>query len=210
MEAWLTPFGVNMGVTLSAWGRASSRRAARALSSRSAERLPPSRSRISGTPPTLWASRGPFPSVTTLLVVEPKGPRDLVTDDIDGDGVPDVTVLFPDRFSVFRSRGDGTFAEPVETPVSTGDGGFLRAADVDGNASVDVITASRLTADSWGLPGRINVFLNAGGGGFSAPVIQPPNVLVTRIESFGWGFRQLDDRHPRPIVMYCHQFIYTI
>ena len=69
-------------------------------------------------------------------------PRNLVSADFNGDGVPDLAVsdAGSDAVSILLGRGDGTFATPVSVPVGADPRGLV-AGDFDGDGHLDLAVA---------------------------------------------------------------------
>jgi hypothetical protein len=106
-------------------------------------------------------------------VVYPVGeaPRSLIAGDLDADGVPDLAVLNTEdgAVSLLFGHGDGTFAPQILLPVGAVSkrafplslavpGPFMRAADLDGDADLDLV-----------IPGvsQITIAANDGAGHFT-------------------------------------------
>lgn len=89
-------------------------------------------------------------------------PRDMVIDDVTGDGRADIVIasFAGDRATILPGNGDGTFASPVH--LAAGDGPFgVTTGDFNGDAVVDIAVCNA-TADS------MSVMLGTGGGAFAA------------------------------------------
>ena len=81
--------------------------------------------------------------------------------DLNGDGKADYIVVSAqaDATDIFYGNGDGTFQNPVVLP---GQAYSVAVADLNGDGRPDIIL---------GMAGNVAVYLNQGGGTFSAPVI---------------------------------------
>jgi len=100
--------------------------------------------------------------------------------DLNADGKPDIVVANAGSrdVSVLIGDGAGHFAAPVNTSVGAGAEPYaLAVADVDGNASPDIVVAS--AGDDGSpfpppeLPGVVSILLNTGSGTFAAAVQRP-------------------------------------
>jgi Bacterial Ig-like domain (group 3)/FG-GAP-like repeat/FG-GAP repeat len=88
-------------------------------------------------------------------------PMDLAAGDVDGDGITDMAIVQSATIiNIFKGNGDGTFKTP---PVSYGVGYTVRMADLDGDGTLDLVSASELA----GAPG-IAVIPGNGDGTFQA------------------------------------------
>jgi hypothetical protein len=114
------------------------------------------------------------------------GPQEIMTGDVDGDGVADLAVstLGTRRIDVLRGLGNGLFAEPVAwaAPLlpNGSSPGITTAAmgDVDQDGDPDVVAT--LIATGGAQP--IVVFVNDGAGGFAQRVM-----FDGAKEGLGWG-----------------------
>ena len=106
---------------------------------------------------------GRFPSVTTLPVEDF---YNIAAADFDRDGISDLAIFVPEFLSVFRGQGDGTFAEPVQYPLTRGPG-IVTTEDLDGDGDVDLILAGGTESGRWE-SGHVAAFLNVGDGTFAA------------------------------------------
>ena len=98
-------------------------------------------------------------------------PSCLVAADINGDGNVDLVCLnsgaSPPTMQTFTNNGHGVFTSTTTFNVPSGSG-YVVGADVDGNGSVDIITANSTTS--------VNVYTNDGRANFnlkSSPVTFP-------------------------------------
>jgi len=116
----------------------------------------------------LWLNDGSGAFIATDVLVVGDSPRSVSVGDFDGDGDPDlavtglVSVVGP-AVSVLANQGNATFAPAANFPtghVST----FVTAADLDGDGSLDLVTADE-GADS------LSILLNNGDGTFAEPRI---------------------------------------
>lgn len=84
----------------------------------------------------LGAGGGAFTPGQTRIDVEPV---DIVTGDWDEDGVPDLAIVSgdPDRLSILKGAGDGTFHAPVEHPLPGFTAGIV-PADLTGDGHLDL------------------------------------------------------------------------
>lgn len=103
--------------------------------------------------------------LTAVSYPTPADPDGLELADFDGDSDVDLLVSDdsgkngnPDKVSLFRNNGDGTFAPKTSIDVGNTSFGF-QAADLDGDADTDF--ALRVT------PFSVAVYLNDGTGGFA-------------------------------------------
>ena len=98
-----------------------------------------------------------------LLIAQNAGPN--VAADFDEDGDPDAAVVQGGGglVSILLNDGDGTFQPAVEYFVATYGAGLVRAADFDGNGTVDLAMANNNNSE-----GGITVLLGNGDGTFGA------------------------------------------
>src|SRR5215469_16850164 len=89
-----------------------------------------------------------------------QAPSEVVVDDINGDGIPDLVVLSVIRngLSVLLGKGDGTFQAAINYPLPSGSGP-LAAGDFNGDGRLDL-----LVTDSNG--SELTVLLGNGDGTF--------------------------------------------
>lgn len=123
-------------------------------------------------------------SVTTSTIdLDDVLPFGVQTGDFNGDGFLDVftigtdptdLIAGPPRVSVFANSGDGTFAAPIESPISDFDIG-LAVGDLDGDSDLDV--AFEIFSD-----GVVSVLLNNGDGSFGSEMQIP---LMDSLDFFG-------------------------
>ena len=90
----------------------------------------------------------------------------VVSGDLDRDGIPDlvVTVSNTDRLFVLRGKGDGTF-DPVESVPVPPDPWAVTIADVDDDSAVDLVVGHRAYGND--LP--LTLLRGTGEGGFDLP-----------------------------------------
>ena len=118
-------------------------------------------------------------------------PRDVTTGDVDGDGDLDLAVATfgvsaTRGVSVLLGNGDGTFGPPQTAHAISGGSNDVALADVDGDATLDLITAD-------GSPHTVSVLLGDGAGGFSlhaslathATLIGPSSVGAADLDADG-------------------------
>ncbi|MHC4128514.1 MAG: FG-GAP-like repeat-containing protein [Planctomycetota bacterium] len=91
----------------------------------------------------------------------PQDPRGVAAADFDHDGNADLAVAHLSSFSILQGGGDGTFGDPVETPMATipAGGRPLASADLNGDGNADLAIAVST--------GYVVVLLGDGAGSFS-------------------------------------------
>jgi hypothetical protein len=157
----------------------------------------------------LQSSGGAFQATETAVFAEDKVSEDVDATfaDLDGDGDLDLLVAsggnefgvgdpnLKDR--VYLNSGNGTFTKLAFThfPVSSESTGFIEVIDFDGDGDPDILTGTRLTPFSYGVPGSAYLFQNDGKGKFRdvtdrvAPAFESlgmlTDALVSDIENDG-------------------------
>lgn len=102
---------------------------------------------------------------------------DILSDDLDGDGDPDVAVAGEERIDLFFNDGKGSF--PTRGAIDHEIEGevrifyyFLLGADFDGDRDLDLVyVADDISGMAVGYPSEFQVQFNDGQGSFSEPVI---------------------------------------
>ena len=95
--------------------------------------------------------------------------RAITAADLDANGHLDLAIATSGfSLAIVLGHGDGSFAPAVEIlpPPGTHFGAFVAAADIDGDAILDLISAINAGSDS-----TIQVLLGTGGASFGAPVL---------------------------------------
>ena len=135
---------------------------------------------------------GPQPSVRHLTSAsQTRGPRNLRTGDIDGDGVLDMisTSVLDGKVAWYRGTGRGNFASQqiihrYQTGANEQGPRGLDVVDMDGDGDLDVLSTSEVGSS-------VCFHENTGSGSFSQPVIITNRVngvnLVTTIDMDGDG-----------------------
>ena len=135
---------------------------------------------------------GPQPSVRHLTSAsQTRGPRNLRTGDIDGDGVLDMisTSVLDGKVAWYRGTGRGNFASQqiihrYQTGANEQGPRGLDVVDMDGDGDLDVLSTSEVGSS-------VCFHENTGSGSFSQPVIITNRAngvnLVTTIDMDGDG-----------------------
>jgi large repetitive protein len=90
--------------------------------------------------------------------------------DFDGDKKPDLaTADEGDHVSVFLGSGDGTFADPVNSPTAAPFSSGVSVADFNGDGKLDLVTANSLVGRGRSVR-SVSVLLGLGDGTFGAPL----------------------------------------
>lgn len=114
----------------------------------------------------------------------PTRPDGIAHGDFNGDGFIDlaITTDTPDKVSILKNNGNGTFAAPVNVPTGSGTGpNFVRAVDIDGDGDTDLIVALHNS-------NQIMILTNNGLGVFTpagtfAVGADPRWISVTRLDA---------------------------
>lgn len=130
--------------------------------------------------------------------LEPRGIANaLALGDIDSDGLVDLIVgqereapgpfnpEHPGQSVVFRSTGNGTFAEPVAVNPAGGTTSAIGAADLTGDGALDVLLDDTAS-------GGLRAYVNARPRSFSAPVLPGPPDATRLIPADLTGDGRLD------------------
>jgi hypothetical protein len=98
-------------------------------------------------------------------------PQAIALGDFNGDQKPDLaTANDGDHVSVFVGKGDGTFADPVNSPTGAPFSSGISVADFNGDGKLDLTTANSLVGR--GRSARsVSVLLGRGDGTFDAPLV---------------------------------------
>lgn len=117
--------------------------------------------------------RGTFPSAATV----PAGGNvaDLVVDDFNLDGDPDIAVTnqSPSRATIVLGNGSRVFSAPRSTTLA-GTAGSLASGDFDGDGVPDVVVVTTN-------PDQVSLLLGDGSGGLSEPISSPVGTRPTRV-----------------------------
>ena len=100
----------------------------------------------------------------SVIPVSTDNPLSVAAVDINGDGVPDLTVAGEGPVAVFPGKGDGTFGAPSLTPVVENAG--IVFGDFNGDGKVDIAAAGEASTG-------VSILLGKGDGTFS-PALSAP------------------------------------
>ena len=88
-----------------------------------------------------------------------EGANDIFTADLDGDGAPDLLAAMERKVGIHWGRGLFEF-DPIRTIDVDSNPRLARAADLNGDGRLDIVTANYLPGE---LPGNVSILLNDGG-----------------------------------------------
>ena len=116
---------------------------------------------------------GTFQTPVALDVMSDVVPNTLAVGDFNRDGVPDLVYAVnstgQEQITYLQGRGDGTFLSPTRFPAGCM-ANQLMAADLNGDAKLDLITLGAMTDSLPAINGGACVLLGNGDGTFQSPV----------------------------------------
>jgi hypothetical protein len=105
---------------------------------------------------------GSFGAAETYALPLTNDRYDLLLEDVDADGAPDVVIGEVERLRVFLNPGDGRFAAPVISPAAVPQ--VLGATDFDRDGRLDVLAGNRVASG-------VEIRRGLGGGAFAGPEV---------------------------------------